>query len=1103
MATQTLTDVTRNYDDAAISGLVNGDTMVLNNSNLIINSDSRWGQQAAVMGRIAITTNLGGTVTIDGRDVWWIPFDAATGVVPTLGVLDVINVTGSIAGLGEFLGIFSATGIVPLAAGVNIPQNGFIKLRKKTENFIDNEVITLSNGATLTINSTAGGRRGWIHVVGAGALSIEVPRLGKLTTIGDYFELGTTNGSDDQTFQFPIADNCPGIQVETAVGSGVYEWWNNAGDRWGTATQYVATDERGKYFGMVNTTGVITIARRATNTCGFKPVSGLRVRIPNIINSSSNATDWNVNVIYTTLSSRYDLITTSGGEIDMQHLCGSWYISCTSAYSVSLKNSALLAIAISNTAAKSYIDNLSIGIDAVGDYAAIIISSLFSGLDFRNVRASKYSSVGSNNSVVSLTDIIDLTIENVSIESFGSATTTGRGTGSARSISSTRCDKVIINNITTVCGILSFQTCTNLTVNNFKFAERLNGTTDALTPVFAIEFANSSSNIFMEGYSQAFPSITNLHPYSGLVVISNSSHIELRNIGTPTSKINGGSVALTQMGVFVSSIVSTGLIFRRCYLENLRTNVFILPNTVQNVIIENVWGDVGDVQAIQALDITPKGCEWTPSVIAQLSVYGRHCEDTFISKTNGRITFIANEPLVTTADQCVITSGTPKFNSAGSIQMPNIGDQVEWQMPYFALGHTKLGGFSTMNTIGVLMSNLDFDYAINTGSGFSTWKPLIVVRFRVSGGGIGTNTIVITPVTGSRVPQIGDYVGVYSGVVPNGTTVTNIVGDTITISNNFTANAGSGIAVFFWNVIETEPIIDPTIGVKLKVRSTTMVANTSNSVSYIQVATTTDSISQQIQYPLPVVQNDGVISGIEIGSRIQVFNVTTNLEIVNEIVTTPDWLYGYSEGVEFTSGDNVRVRVTKIGFLPFTGSTLASNSGWNILVLQEVDDIYNLYGIDGSGVTKFTADYINFHVDLTTATNFLGSEFYSWFCWELTKTDGIRNFFGVLESIDIGNLRINTDVGDIYFDNTTSTNVFQSDNIRIFRSDDNYPVINPTTGGGGIDLNWRSQVYTVNVGGSSLTPLESAALFAIEPDLTVINNGIKKASLLIPHTTNL
>ena len=51
-----------------------------------------------------------------------------------------------------------------------------------------------------------------------------------------------------------------------------------------------------------------------------------------------------------------------------------------------------------------------------------------------------------------------------------------------------------------------------------------------------------------------------------------------------------------------------------------------------------------------------------------------------------------------------------------------------------------------------------------------------------------------------------------------------------------------------------------------------------------------------------------------------------------------------------------------------------------------------------------------------------------------------------------------------------------------------------TTGGGGISVNWISNVYVTGV---DLTTL------AKEASLAIVNNGVKKASKLIPHSTNL
>ena len=102
---------------------------------------------------------------------------------------------------------------------------------------------------------------------------------------------------------------------------------------------------------------------------------------------------------------------------------------------------------------------------------------------------------------------------------------------------------------------------------------------------------------------------------------------------------------------------------------------------------------------------------------------------------------------------------------------------------------------------------------------------------------------------------------------------------------------------------------------------------------------------------------------------------------------------------------------------------------------------------------------MNNQVDLVVSSNFGGAEFYAWYNANLATEDGIRNFFGAVTPIDAGNIRINASALDLKFDNTTSTNIFQDDNIRIFRSDSAYPVVNPTSGAGGIDLVWRNQVY--------------------------------------------
>jgi len=230
MANQTVT-TTVNYDSAAISGLLDGETITISGGSLTIDADTRWNQQAAVFGNITVSSTLGGVVAIDGTQVWEVPFSASTGNVPTQAALGSNTVTGGTSGAtGELTRVWAAGSFTPATAGGAMPAAGFIKLRSKTGNFQAGETITLPGGATIVAASA--GKRSWIHLVGNSGSNLVMPRLASVPITGDWYALGSTNGADNQTIQMPVRDEFPAVQIETSPGSGVYEWWANAGDAW-------------------------------------------------------------------------------------------------------------------------------------------------------------------------------------------------------------------------------------------------------------------------------------------------------------------------------------------------------------------------------------------------------------------------------------------------------------------------------------------------------------------------------------------------------------------------------------------------------------------------------------------------------------------------------------------------------------------------------------------------------------------------------------------------------------------------------------------------------------------------------------------------------
>ena len=834
MATQTLTtgtfDAPVNYDSAALNGLLNGETITINGGHMLIDGDVRWCNNAAVFDSISISATLGGSVLIDGTQVWEVPFDTGTGTVPAAAVVGSNAVTGS--GItGELLNVFAAGALAPTAAAAAMPATGRIKLRSKTGDF-NGVTVTLPGGAT--VNCTGSGKRSWIHVVGEELGTVTVPRLGTFTIQGDWYELGTTNGADDQTFNFPVADNCPAIQIETAAGSGVYEWWLNAGSRWGTATAYVSQDVRGKYFGMDNATGIITIARRATNACGFKPPTGCKVRVGNVICSNSNSTNYALNTLHATLATRYDFTTTAAGIVNIDKASCNWYVSLTNAFESTISNSGILqSVIFSNIATTLTLNDVAIGLNSTTEYTPISVSNCFTAVNFTKVRAVRYAGGASGNVVNTVTDVANYTETDCQFEMFGSTTAVTRGNAGVYSRALTRL--VGTNQLvrpTLIGGFCNIVTSANVSLSDVRYADCLIGSTTTTNGLTAISFNTGCVNVSMEGFSN-FAGLADVHPYAGIAVVASGTQtVKISNIGTPASPYNCGSA--NACGVGVTASVMVDLQMRRVYLQNTRTAPLSIANTVQNVVCDNVWGDGADSQALAGINLTGRGCRWTNSVTGQSSVYGRHWEDAWTSTTAGRILIACNEPLAGTADQCAITAGTAAFTSGGQVAMARVGDEVIWTMPYFAIGVTRLTnanptvtGTGATFVSGNNWTNFYLDFQYDTGSGFNgTWLPL----------------------NGAELFGIG--------------------------------------------------AITPATGIKLKIRAQTKTAATTNALTYIRVNTTTTSTDQQLQYPLPRTELtiSGFESGSDIviyDATLPADGTGANVITTGDAVTSP-WVYDYA-----------------------------------------------------------------------------------------------------------------------------------------------------------------------------------------------------------------
>jgi hypothetical protein len=386
------------------------------------------------------------------------------------------------------------------------------------------------------------------------------------------------------------------------------------------------------------------------------------------------------------------------------------------------------------------------------------------------------------------------------------------------------------------------------------------------------------------------------------------------------------------------------------------------------------------------------------------------------------------------------------------------------QKIYDAFKSELVGNYTGQNTtiVGRVGNQIDLD---------KTATSLIIDATAVSVRDLTgtTATVKASTYTGGAVTTASGTVTTRNGALLNGGTFdcdVNYESGASTTLTNVTVN---GILDF--NTAGTYTLDGCTIN---EVTNSSGGAVTLNLLNGSTVTTNTGP-SITLQTP-----RTGTISGLIAGSRIQIYNVTTATELHNSVEAGTSYNYNYSEGTEATAGDIIRLRVTYCSgitaYKNYTSSTVASASGFTIVANQETDEVYANIAIDGSTITKFSADYTNDEVDLVVGTNWTGAEWYAWWVCNLFTESGIRDFFGAVEAQDDTNFLIHNDILSILFDNTTASNVYQSDNRRIYREDEAYPVKDPTTGGGGIDIVWKSRVFAVAVGSGSLTPAQEAIL---------------------------
>lgn len=705
------------------------DVVNVNGGYLRVDVDTRYGINGAAassFGAITLSATLGGTIEFNSTKVRLIPFASGAGVVPALDTA--IGTAGGAS--GKMIGVYSALNAAPLAAAAAMPATGWIKVRQwNGTTFATSTALT---GITATTSAVDG--PGWIECVGVDGSTCTVNRLNSFTVRGDWYDFQgtTTTGTRTSTYQIPTngsgVNHFPGVWVETAASSGVYEFYPRAG----TATALVATigteAARGKFCWVAAATGLLTFGYDGTNsTGGFIPAAGLKIRIPNIFFVTCIAAA-SVNVIpSSTLTTRYKFATTGGGVIDMDKCCFNWGALFAQPFSVALTNVAIMSnLTVTECAQPVAWSQVGIGQEAAATNNTLVLGLCFAGgtvTDCTFVRAALATAVYINQ----LTDCTGFTFTNCRTYSLAVKANTGAGSW----LLTRAVDCTWSNNTITGAKVI-IVACTNLIWTNTHFNDVLGGVTATTSAqnnsVWELATANSSGMMF-DGLD--FNSIVNTAPYIALlsIAVAGCSNIKLRNIGTYAAPL-----ALGTATVFTGAVIlglaggaCANLTVQRVYCANTRLNgiyfgsATIPDNSSSNWTFENVFTDYADNADLGViLGLVRKGIGGVPSVAASASIYGTHFIDCHTSTTAGRICILMNETTAVTTNQVTLANGAA-FTSAGGLYMPVIGQSATFELPYYCIGHT---GFSaTAGTMaGGTVGNYNFNYAIdkNDGAGWST-----------------------------------------------------------------------------------------------------------------------------------------------------------------------------------------------------------------------------------------------------------------------------------------------------------------------------------------------------------------------------------------------
>lgn len=178
--------------------------------------------------------------------------------------------------------------------------------------------------------------------------------------------------------------------------------------------------------------------------------------------------------------------------------------------------------------------------------------------------------------------------------------------------------------------------------------------------------------------------------------------------------------------------------------------------------------------------------------------------------------------------------------------------------------------------------------------------------------------------------------------------------------------------------------------------------------------TTANNTGGTITVTLPATYQSVTVNGLVVGSRVQIYDLTSNTELANAVAVAST--YTWTDSVAASASRAIRLRVAYVSgatakqFIEASIGTCGTGTGdaaISYLASQTDDAVYIANGIDGSTVTECSIVGTNLFVDVNAGSITI-SRIYAFMVYWLSTVGGIEDQTTEMVAKDTANYVVNT-----------------------------------------------------------------------------------------------